>query len=352
MTQNYASKIRALLDRAEHPNTPPAEAASCRAKAEYLQREYRVAEEELIAQDATSVLPVVQVVQVCTYGSPYRQSYVDLFHYCATHAGLRTLFETDRAADRSGYVVNAKAVGYESDVRLAEALFTAARVVFTDRLEPQVRNDRSEAENVYALRSAGMERVRVAEAIWGNRDKANLSKVGRMYKAECLRRGEEPALDGRGVTGKVYREQYAQRFVSALADRLRRARNAADDMGGGGMELHGRKERVQEAFYTEFPHLRPSTEVVVQGAEKECEDCKRTKHESGQCKAHRPYVATKADRDREARWWAQYNSAAAQRGRQAGTTAAAHVDLSRTSGARRLDETTTATGTGHLAVEQ
>lgn len=321
---DWLGKVRALLDLAESEeklgNAPAA--ATLRAKAEGLMAKFRIEEEELLAVDPTSVKPVRVDVVVCGYHSDYRQQYVNLYWAAAQHAGVRVAFEVSRKPG-DGYKVYAYTVGYEGDVRYAEMIYTSARLVFAERLEPQVQQHLSDQENVYRLRGAGMERVRVAEEVWGNRDKANLAKVGRMYKAECAKRGEKPALDGRGVTGKVYREQYSEEFVYALRRRLRQAQDAAGRYGGG-LVLHGRQERVDEAFYEIFPEYKPRP-AVEQATPEECDACKRTTSKTGKCKDHRPYTPTAADRAAARR----YYTPAAERGRQAGTEAARHVQLDR-----------------------
>lgn len=326
MGQDFLSKVRTILDMAEsHEAQGQTEAAALmRAKAQELMVKFRIEQEDLIAQDTTgtAVTPVREDLRVCSYYTEYRQAYINLYHVVAEHAGCRVDFAVTHKSGEQ-FAVYAHTVGYAEDIRYAEMIFTAARLVFAERLEPKVLANLSEQENVYRLRSAGMERVRVSEEVWGNRDKANLAKVGRMYKAECAKRGEQPALDGRGVTGKVYREQYASEFPWALSTRLRRAQDAAGQMGGG-LVLHGRKERVDEAFYTIFPEYRPKP-AVEQATPGDCGACKKTKHESGMCKDHRPYEPTKADLARQARLY----SPTAMAGRQAGRTAAAHVQLNR-----------------------
>lgn len=323
-TQDMLGKVRALIDNAEsyeaQGNTEAA--ATYRAKAEELMKKYRIAEEETLAKDPTSVEPIYEAVTLVTGTSAsgeFQQQYVNLFWVIARHAGIRVHYTYSRVPE-GGYGLVGHSVGYEGDLRYAEMLFTAARMVFGDRLEPKVKTELGEQVNVYRLRGAGMERVRVADLVFGNRDKATLSKVGRMYKAECAARGEKPALDGRGVTGKVYREQYATEFVWSLSSRLRRAQDAAGQMGGG-LVLHGRQERVDEAFYSRYPQYRPQ-DALPAG---DCEDCKNTKHESGKCKVHRPRPMTQAERRAAER----YNSPAARRGRQAGQDAALSVDLDR-----------------------
>jgi hypothetical protein len=316
--------VRKLIETAESFRAQGNKEAAdtYQAKAEALMGDARKDEEELLAQDPTSLTPVMAKIVVCGPSNPWQSTYSSLFWTICRHAETMVTFVWERPAEGGLHEVVGCVVGYESDVRYAEMLYTAARLVFGEKMEPQVDRSLSDQVNAYRLRGSGMERVRVAELIWGNRDKANLSRVGRYYKAECAARGEAAALDGRGVTGRVYREQYAQEFVWALSSRMRRASDAAGKMGGG-VVLHGRKERIEEAFYTYFPHLRPAPANAVDMVEQECEACKRTKSETGLCRDHRPRNTTRED---EARW-RRYNSPAARRGREAGTAAARHVNL-------------------------
>jgi hypothetical protein len=200
-------------------------------------------------------------------------------------------------------------------------LFTAARMAFSERLEPKVNPELSDQVNVYRLRSAGIERVRIADIMWGNTDKVFLGRVGRMYKAECANRGETPALSGRGVTGAAYREQYADEFTYTFDRRLRQARS-----GGNGVALGNREQVLNEAFYARFPEMRPT--AAVEGSEyvdprSTCPKCKASKR--GECREHYIPVGRMAKgRD--------YNSEAAQRGRANGAAAARTVDLGRSGG--------------------
>jgi hypothetical protein len=161
----------------------------------------------------------------------------------------------------------------------------------------------------------------------GNTDKVFLGRVGRLYKAECEARGEQAMLSGRGVTGKAYRDQYAEQFVKTLHNRLWQARQAAGS--GGGLVLHGRAERIEEAFYTFYPNQRPKPALpAADEPEARCERCVKAK--SGQCRGHRvSYGRTPKGPD--------YNSVAAERGRMAGRAAARNVELGRGGGRQGLE---------------
>jgi len=317
MTSSKMATVRALLDKAE-ATTFPAEEAAYRAKAEELMVKYRIEEEDLIAKDETAVLPMPYDITLCG-ASPYMAQYLTMFGNIAAHTGIRVRYEYSYSNVDFGRTVVARGVGYESDIAYAELLFTQARMVFAERLEPKINPELSDQENVYRLRSSGMERVRISDIMWGNTDKVFMARVGRLYKAECASRGEQPALSGRGVTGAAYREQYSEQFVWTFASRLRQARDAAGKAGGG-LVLAGREDRISEAFYLRFPDMRPKAAVEPAAPEAPCPKC--AKASSGKCREHR-VVMGRRPKGRD------YYSAAAERGRESGAAAARAVNLGR-----------------------
>ena len=132
-------------------------------------------------------------------------------------------------------------------------------------------------------------------------------------------------LSGRGVTGRAYREQYADQFVGTLSNRLWSARQAAS-AAGGGLVLHGRKERIKEAFYTFYPNLRPKP-ALPEAKPEPCAKCAASKR--GVCRDHYiPMGRSSAGPN--------YNSVAAERGRMAGRAAAREVGLNRGQGTKEL----------------
>lgn len=298
------SRVAALLNKADDQAATEQEAATYRAKAHELMQKYRIAEEELIAGDPTSVLPEYRKFVICDIDSPFSSSYADLVYYVSVHAGIETA---------TGYEAVAKvahAVGYEADLRLAEMLYHTARLAFQEKLEPQIDRALSDEENVYRLRSAGIERQRVADMMWPTMGQGGPKKVSALYERACRARGEDPAVSGRKVSAKLYRKVYAREFVARFATRLRIARDATGATVGA-MELHGRKERVKEAFYQRFPHLRPPKDVAIPDPK---------------AKPAKPYVPTKAD---YARWSREFGSETARAASRAGHAAADSVDLDR-----------------------
>lgn len=328
------SKIRKLLDQANHEGTNPDEAASFRAHAERLMAKYHLDEEAIIAADPGSIEPIRQTIELAGWASQeFASQYTGLFYSIAVHTGIRARYMW--IANKTGaYILVADAVGYESDLRYAEMLFTEARLVFQEHLEPTVKPELSVAENVYRLRSSGMNRQRIAELVFGKQGHNEGIKVGKLYKEECERRGEDPVVSGRSINAKTYREIFAQKFVARFAARLRKARDAAEG-GSGALELHGRKERVDEAFYTTFPETRPRTDLA---AKEECAACKKAK--SGHCREHPKMTWTKAD---DARWERNNYSSTALAAQAAGSTAADAVPLRGVGSRKQIGEDSTRT---------
>ena len=350
MARDYAKLIGHLIAKAESAAElgQEEEAKSYRAKAERLMREYRISEEQTIAGDAFSIVPIrfeVVLLESSAIHNPLRYQYAVIWSEVAKHAGIRFKLEyrfpkcdeTETEDAKTGLV--AVGYGYESDVRLAEMLWTSARLVFMTRIDARVNPALSDQENCYFMRNSGMARADVAVKLWGSgvKDGAAHGKVQRLYLAECSKRGEEPRVAGRGIQVALYRKAYAEAFCDEFGWKLREARDAADSTGGA-LELPGRKERVNEAFWEAFPEERPETpeqkaERLARYSEeacKPCTDCSKTKSKTRKCRRHRPYVPTAADRKR----WERESGPEAEAGRMNGAAAARSVNVERTAGPR------------------
>jgi hypothetical protein len=343
---DYAAKIGSLIAMAEDETLPEATRVAYRSKAEQLMREYRIAEEETIAADQFSILPrrfEVVLLEGDAFRSEFRGSYVEIFREIALHAGIRVRFEYryfNRETEEPSRVV-AVGYGYDGDIRLAEFLWTAAHLVFITRIDANVNPTLSDQLNCYYLRNSGMKRNDIASALWGSayNDGHAHGRVQKLYLAECVARGEQPKVAGRGIQVSLYRKAYANAFEDEFGWRLRQARDAADSVGGA-LELPGRKERVNEAFYAEWPDERPMTkeERIAYRAEMDavlaanpCGDCAKTKSATGKCKYHRPSQITQADRRR---WAREGDSPEALAGKANGAAAARSVEVARTAGPR------------------
>lgn len=327
MARDYAALIGALLANAENEGNTEAARQAYRNKAEELMREYRVAQEDALATDPGSVLPIVKRITLIPTHNSFRNTYYpQIFRMLADHTECRAYTHW---VNGEGYV--AEVAGYEGDIRYLEFLWTAAHLMFSTRIDPTWSDDRPEAENIFLLRNAGIERREIADRAWGagsGKDAALRSKVQRIYLREAKNRGESARATGLGFNTRMYRQAYAEEFITTLHTRLWRARQAAN-AARGVVTLAGRKERVDEAMYAAFPNLRPSTEVAEPyvAPNADCDRCKRAA--SGFCRDHgwlKPRQATKADRER---WDREANSSSARAGRVNGAAAASGVHIAR-----------------------
>lgn len=313
-------KVEALLARADHPNTPPAEADSARAMAERIMLKYKIEEEDLRAKgelvgDQFDIK--FHEVKIYPVGSPFADVYRSLIVYAGSHTGCMYVLTGVQDGE---YVITL--IGYEADVRYAESLFLQARIVFAGRMEPKIDRSLSDEENVYNLRSSGLERRRVAEMMGWVKGGA---KVTRLYKAACEKRGEDAVLTGQGMNLEDYRAMYTEAFKSRFWQNLWRARSAIDAemRDGGGLVLHGREERVKEAVYQRWPNLRPVP-------------AERGIGESAASKATRFKGPTAAEMRKRER---QQNGAAGRAGAMAGRKAADEVSIDgKTTPRKRLAE--------------
>jgi hypothetical protein len=288
----WMRKIVALLAKADDPATTPEESDSFRRKAEELMNRYRV-EESMLAESAplgsSALLPTWQEWPVCpVHRNEFSQHYKTIVSGVAKHIGARCVFRI-KDLDVEGFhrtdwwVV--LIVGFESDLRYGQLLWSMAKSAFGDRLQPKVDPELSDQVNAYRLRKAGMEGRRIALALWNDERVSARPKARKLYEAEAMERGEDPkALLGQGNSVKVYRDSYAEGFAVELWYRLQRSKIEADS--GTGIVLASRATAVEDAFYERFPQYRPADIGAAhnEAGRDNCERCKKAK--SGYCREH------------------------------------------------------------------
>ncbi len=337
---DYAGKVRGLLANAEDESLSDEARQSYRDAAFRIMRDYAIAQEDAIAVDPTVAVPTSLSFTLRAAGvgqGDLSYHYQVMMETIARHTGVRVMITRD-----SDWNVIGTLVGYDLDLRYTEFLWTGAYLMFSTKIDPTWDKNRSEDENIFLLRSSGLPRGRVADMAWGNGNEASArSKVQRIYVREATRRGEPVRAAGLGFDSSAYRSAYADTFITTLARRLRIARDASDSVRGG-LVLHGRAERVNEAFYDMFPRERPvalrDDESVSAWIDPRtgCPKCAKAK--SGACNEHsylRERAWTAADQARVER---RENSSSRRAGQHAGAAAAEGVEVQRgTARAGRLD---------------
>lgn len=338
-------KVQGMLARADHPNTPVAEAETARRMAEAMMLKYRIDEAMLAASGALgaandTTLPIWRHFTICSTKSEFSMYYRLLAQACLRHVDCEFVhrqgpaWEVDDSLrgtpEGDAWVYYSEAVGYESDLRIAEVLYTNAMLAFQARLEPKYDPTLSEQVNAYLMRSAGMEGWRIAEMIYGRTDKSLRPKVRKMFAEEAKARGEDPSvLLGKGSNMKSYRLSFAEGFYGTINSRLKQMRLAQADADSGAVVLANRAVNVREAFYARFPERRPQDGVAksyYRPANADCPKCAKAK--SGYCRDH-GYMRPRAVRASGP----AYNYEAAARG----SSAAKAADLGATPSSNRVN---------------
>lgn len=316
-SRDYAATIASLIAKAERTDNMQ-EKAAYHAKAQELMQKLRIEQEDLIANDATADAPIQRDIVIVAYFSDLSAWYRAVFREITVHCGIRAYTQ-----HVNGQMI-AHCVGYEVDINYAEFLWTAALMMFATRIDPRWDENLDEAENIWRLRNAGTERRKIADMAWGTDaglQSSNRNKVQRVYLQQCAIRGEAARATGLGHQADVYRVSYARGFAEEFRSRLAAARGAVNTSGGV-VTLHGRAERVDEAFYTAYPIFRPRPDTDDQPVVyTPCEKCLKAK--GGACRDHR--VSAEAIK----RWDRLNNSRSAASGVAAGRASARDVIIQR-----------------------
>jgi hypothetical protein len=325
-------KVRALLAQADDPAATPAEADAYRTKAEALMFKYKIdlaTAPEAERKAAHSFKPEWREVFVCGLANEWNRYYSGIAHSIVSHVDARAVML--RKAD--GYYL--RVCGFGVDLDYLEMLLASAVLAFGKKMEPKVDPNLPEHTNAFNLRMGGMERHRIADALWGrlegqtkvwknggyqatNEVKARGRKVTALIKKGAEEAGENPkVILGQGNSIKTFRESYASGFYWTLTSRLRTMAMSRGETDKG-MVLKSLAEQVEEMFFGEYPHLRPAetgrAEYIAPNAN--CEKCAKTK--SGYCRDHQ-YLKPSTAQARSKAW----NYEAQSRGSNAART----VDL-------------------------
>lgn len=267
-------RIRLILAKAENPASTPAEQEMCREQAEKLMSQYRLEESELDEGDKArmGIHPVVRVWDIYAADSEFSKFYTAMASYVLDHVGAYAVWTHDfrQNTDNLGRTLwsQFKVYGFESDLAYGELLWNSIRLAFAEKLEPSRDDSLTAEENVFRMRNAGMERIRIARVMgWGDTGSAT-SKVTAHFKRACAARGEDAdVLLGKGNSVKTFRKVYAQSFADEIWSRMWHLRTARGQYSTG-LVLANRMEAVMELVYRDHPSLRPPTaEEIARRAE-------------------------------------------------------------------------------------
>jgi hypothetical protein len=263
---NILGRVQAMLDRANHPDTPEAEREVCLAKAAQYMESHKITEAALRARNLARGIAEAGAREVTdeeidwiAQSDEFYPVHVRIVAFLARLADVKIVFV--------GYD-QLHVVGYRMDIDYFKMLWLSTHLTFSSRLYPKWSREKSAGDNIRTMVEAGYKWM----WIW---DKANAEGQPFMRKGEPVpappndggwmkrelaaaykRTGEEKPKLSHGT--RNYRNSYAGAFgqtfemiiVRRLAEKERAARQAE---GGAQIVLASDVDAVQKYFDKLYP---------------------------------------------------------------------------------------------------
>jgi hypothetical protein len=345
--EKILDKVRKLLERAGHPNTPEAEREACLAMADKLMVKHAI--DEAILDSTRSESDRRKPVK-----REFRAADPDGVWYIKFRTILAEIGRTVRVRVGLKWNGDVVVVGYADDVQYYEDLWTRIYFDFLSKLDPKWNHDLSFEHNVYNFKKAGtkweaIRNIAVANGHWV--DWPDGGALIRAYKRHCRIIGEEP--QNHTQRHAAYRESFAEGFTAEICRRLEQMRADAAEQAGesGALVLYDARQAIDDMWYDLYPKHHPDYQRKIM---EEYEAEKRRQREE-----HEAWLASltaeqrarwekeqEIKRQREARekekYWRQQAKESSRlwdsAGRQAGRRAGQESDLSRSNTGVRTDK--------------
>lgn len=340
MSDKILERVRLLLDKAEHVNTPAPEAELALKMANSLMAKHAI-DEAIIRAGQTSSQRRAPSSTVIKLGENGTAEFWPV---------LRGIINDIAATNRCTGVISFNSVklyGMAEDLSWTEMLFTTTYMQFVRELNPKWDESLGYDHNVYNYKVAGYKWKQIDEfaILMGHPSRESLTdgKPNGFYhklKAAYVRHAKLVGDTNRVTTQShsEYRRQFAEAFAHRISMRLWEMRKASqaetDSTPGAALALVTMSEDVREAMYAEYPHMRPETKEA-----REARHLKERQAREDMLNAMTPLQRQKfhekeqremrRERERNSKAWAKqserYSDSAHRRGRAAADT----VDLSR-----------------------
>jgi Protein of unknown function (DUF2786) len=278
------SKVRGLVTKAEHPDTPEAEARLCREKADAMMLKYAIKQATLrdSTPAASRAKPGHIEVIVCEAGSPYETSFGSLIATVCEHTRTKAMLRGAGSDEKTRFywrnvtgkplMMTAQVYGFESDLRYFEILYTTLLLHMSNGIDPKFDVTAGDNANAYSLHNAGFNWGQIArmawlvghEFGWDGKDCASrgIAYPGqhwkKCYNKEIRLRGEEAVHLPAKFTDsarEVYRLNFARSYVATLEKRLWLAREGRTT--GAELILKSAMDEVTKMCADEHPNAKP-----------------------------------------------------------------------------------------------
>lgn len=331
-------RVRLLLARAEHPNTPAPEAELCLAQAHKLMTKHAI--DEALMMSKMSEEERRRPVEIVFHMNA--ETHSEFWVWLRT--SMETLAEANRCKAVIGYSVNypIKIYGFNEDARWVEMLFMHVYFELLNNLHPKWNEELGFDANVYRFKVAGykwheinreaMEHGHPDLRTWKT-DRWSLSPYPTNHiKSSILtayRRHAKKIGDTNPVATQSfdkYRHQFAQAFCTRLNARAyEMMHEAKEDYKSSGAELviADRMEEVRRMLWENNPELDPKViKERREAAEKEREEMLAAMSDEERMafleREERQRRAAAKQSDRYWKWFeSNHDSSAIRQGRQA-----------------------------------
>lgn len=269
--QKVMTLIMKLLDRANHPETPEAEANLCSERAEKLMAQHMIDRMDLKPEEKSKVIQDKWDLRTGDAGREFAYHIVDLMKTVLAHCGIRIHPNAPYTKREDGTVdYQSKTftlVGFPEDMRFAELIWFRVFVEFVRNINPKWDASKSLEDNVYHFARAGFSWGEIHAAATKSGVDYGLpallngggAKLRDMYRKACADRGEEYY---KTRTHDAYRATFVRSYESTIRRRLTQMRDAAketvSDADKFAVAIRSTKEQVDEEFYRLFPEYDPN----------------------------------------------------------------------------------------------
>jgi hypothetical protein len=311
-TRNTMNRIMKLLEVANNPSTPPAEAALAAERAERLMAKHMIDRMDLKPEEKSKIIQTEWFVNFSAADSYNSSSYAYHIVYLMTavveHGNLKKVPNFEYAVREDGTIDyetrKITILGYPEDIAYAERIWFNIFKAFVTNLNPQWQGQSFQlGENAYNFMQAGYTwheiwhrayayKIRMQNNIGAEWDYMDVltgkliecpdpAKTKGMYglrgavKNYCQHAGIEYA--GQTNRHNVYKASFAQSYRNTICRRMREIREEAlrardgeviADRDRFALAVKDTKEQVEAEFYRLFPQYDPENIAKEEAAEK------------------------------------------------------------------------------------
>ena len=245
-------KVQALIDKAQHPNTPEGERETCFAMADRISAKYAIDLAKLDARRSKDEREKPTAVKLSFPGSSWDSHLSQMLLSIANNSHVRVR----RLTWQNDFML----VGFQSDVDYVQLVWMSVHLGFMSKMEPRWDTERTDDENIRALKEAGMKWALIAFCAneHGFVCTANDGKLKAAYRRQCKKEGVEPTSHAQRHA--AFRASYAAYFSDIIQHRLllmSEARKETSKSSGAELVLFDRHKTVDEEFYRMYPEVHP-----------------------------------------------------------------------------------------------